>query len=120
MKNFKTYKQIDTDKQYSLAKESSKGFVKGAAKGAGVAGVINTAFPALIPTFAGMATGASNLGLIEKIGIGLGLASKPVVEISGLTILGIGALVGALAGGTISLIKTARYNRIVAKEAKRL
>ena len=105
VKNVKIGKMIDTDKQYSVAKKSMKGFVKGAGTGLGVAGAVNTAFPALIPTFAGMITGASDLSVIQKIGIGLGVASNPAVQISGLTILGIGAITGALLGGTISLVK---------------
>ena len=115
MKNLK-YNTIDTKAQYSLAKEGSKGFVKGAVKGAGFAGAVNTAFPALIPTFAGMAVGASDMSALSKIGIGLGLASNPAVQISGLAILGIGAAAGALIGGTVSLIKTARYKRMAEKE----
>ena len=115
MKNLRV-NNIDTEAQYSLAKEGSKGFVKGATSGLGVAGAINTAFPALIPTFAGIITGASDMSTIAKIGVGLGLASNPAVQISGLTILGIGAAVGALVGGTVSLIKTARYKRIAKKE----
>ena len=81
---------------------------------------VNTAFPALIPTFAGMATGASKLSLVSKIGIGLGLASNPLVQISGFTILGVGALVGALMGGTYSLIRTINKNQIVKEENKTL
>lgn len=110
VKKLKSGKMIDTDKQYSLAKKSMKGFIKGAGTGLGVAGTINTAFPALVPTFAGMVTGASELSLIEKIGIGLGVASNPAVQISGLTILGIGAIAGALIGGTVSLVRTAVHN----------
>ncbi|MBP5679221.1 MAG: hypothetical protein J6X28_05320 [Bacilli bacterium] len=102
---------IDTKKQYHLARKSAMGFIKGAGTGLGVAGAINTAFPALIPTFAGMMTGASDLSTIEKIGIGLGLASNPGVQISGLTILGIGAITGALLGGTISLVRGAIHQR---------
>ena len=118
MKNLK-YNTIDTKAQYSLAKEWSKGFVKGAVKGAGLAGAINTAFPALIPTFAGMAVGASEMSTAAKIGIGLGLASNPAVQISGLTILGVGAAIGAIVGGAVSLIKTAKYKKI-AKQEKQL
>ncbi len=115
MKNLKV-NYIDTKAQYSLAKEGSKGFIKGAGTGLGVAGAINTAFPALIPTFAGIITGASDMSTIAKIGVGLGLASNPAVQISGLTILGVGAIAGALVGGTISLIKTARYKKKAEKE----
>ena len=113
IKNFKTGKMIDTDKQYSIVRRGMKGLVKGAGTGLGVAGAINTAFPALIPTFAGMATGASDISLIGKIGIGLGLASNPAVQVSGLTILGIGALVGAIIGGGISLIRKSPKGRMI-------
>lgn len=116
--NLKTYKQIDTDKQYSVGKKIAGGFIKGGAKGAGIAGAINTAFPALVPTFAGMAVGASDASLIEKIGAGLGLASAPAVQISGLGILGIGAAAGAIIGTGVALVKHAKYNKI-AKEKTR-
>ena len=76
----------------------------------GVAGAVNTAFPALIPTFTGMATGASNLPAIQKIAIGLGVASNPAVQVSGLAILGAGAIAGALVGGTITLVRNAAAN----------
>ena len=46
IKNLQTGK-IDTNKQYSVARKSLKGFIKGAGTGLGVAGAINTAFPAL-------------------------------------------------------------------------
>ena len=105
VKNFKTGNMIDTDKQYSVARKSMKGIIKGAGTGLGLAGAVNTAFPALIPTFAGMATGASDLPFLEKVGIGLGLASQPAVQISGFTILGVGALIGAILGGTYTLVR---------------
>ena len=43
---------IDTRGQYHLARKAMGGFIKGAGTGIGAAGAINTAFPALIPTFA--------------------------------------------------------------------
>lgn len=119
IKNLKTGKMIDTDKQYRTAKNLSKGFIKGAAKGAGIAGAINTAFPALVPTFAGMMVGASDISTIGKIGIGLGLASSPAVEISGLGILGIGAGVGALAGLTVGAVKSVKQKRLDKKQRTR-
>ena len=86
--------------------------MKGAGTGLGIAGTINTAFPALIPTFAGMITGASDLSTIQKIGIGLGLASNPAVQVSGLAILGTGALIGAVLGGSYSLVRSLIQGRM--------
>lgn len=111
IKNLKTG-NIDTKKQYSLVKKSLTGLVKGAGTGLGIAGTINTAFPALIPTFAGMITGASDLSTIQKIGIGLGLASNPAVQVSGLAILGTGALIGAVLGGSYSLVRSLIQGRM--------
>lgn len=121
MKNLKINKPIiDTKKQYNVAKELSKGFIKGGTKGAGIAGGINTAFPALIPSFGSMLVGASNdLSTTEKIGIALGLASKPAVEISGLGILAIGAGIGAIIGTGVSVIKYIKYNKIAKEEKKK-
>ena len=104
------------EKKFVLVKELPKGLVSGAAKGAGVAGVINTAFPALIPTFSAMLTGASNLSVFGKIGVGLGLASAPAVQISNLAILGIGAGLGAVIGTTVSLVKNAKHKKLIKKE----
>ncbi len=119
IKNFKTGKMIDTEKQYSVAKEMSKHFLSGAAKGAGIAGAINTAFPALVPTFGGMLVGASDISTIGKIGIGLGLASSPAVQISGLGILGIGAGVGALVGLTVGAVKSVKQKKLEKKAKTR-
>lgn len=122
MENLKINKtMIDTEKQYSVAKELSKGFIKGGAKGAGIAGGINTAFPALIPSFGSMLVGASDdLNIAEKVGITLGLASKPAVEISGLGILAIGAGIGAIIGTGISIIKYIKHNKIVKEEKRKV
>ena len=116
IKNLKTYNDVE-DKNYSVTKKGIAGFLKGAAKGAGVAGTVNTLFPALIPTFAAMITGASEMSLGSKIAIGFGLASSPAVQISGLGIIGIGAAAGAVLGGTISLIKNARYKHAMKAES---
>jgi hypothetical protein len=105
------------EKKYVL--ELPKELASGAVKGAGVAGIINTAFPALIPTFTAMYTGASNLSLAQKVGIGLGLSSAPSVQISNLAILGTGAIIGALISGTVVLVKKARSKSIEKKLTKK-
>lgn len=94
-----------SEKKYVLKRELPKGFLSGSMKGAGVAGVINTAFPSLVPTFTAMITGASKLSIMKKMAIGLGLSSSPALQISNLGILAIGAGIGAIAGTTVSLIR---------------
>ena len=118
IKNLRTYNDDVADKNFSVTKKGIVGFLKGAAKGAGVAGTVNTLFPALIPTFAAMITGASDMSLISKIAIGAGLASAPAVQISGLGIIGIGAAAGAVLGGAISLVKGAVYKHAVKSDSQ--
>ena len=108
----------ENEKKYVLVKDASKGFVKGGIRGAGIAGFINTACPALIPTFAGMITGASKLSTIEKISIGFGLASNPALQISNLAILGIGTGIGAIIGAGYSLVKNISRSYRLKKEQK--
>ena len=110
-------KTMDSTKQYKLVKEVPKDIIKGAVKGAGFAGVVNTVFPALIPTFAGIFTGASSLSVFEKALMVLGLDSSPVVQIYGLVIIGIGAAAGALIGAGYTLVKGVKY-RSAEKKAK--
>ena len=118
IKNLRTYNDDVTDKSYSVTKKGIAGFLKGAAKGAGVAGTVNTLFPALIPTFAAMITGASEMSLGSKIAIGFGLASSPAVQISGLGIIGIGAAAGAVLGGAVSLVKGAVYKHAIKSDSQ--
>lgn len=110
--NLKTYNKNMAEKNFSLTKKGAEGVLKGAAKGVGIAGAINTAFPALVPTISSMIAGASNMSVWSKIGFSLTMASSPAVQISGLGVLAIGAGVGALVGGTVSLIKGAKYKRM--------
>ena len=110
--NLKTYNKNMAEKNFSQTKKGVEGVLKGAAKGVGIAGTINTAFPALVPTISSMIAGASNMSIWSKIGFSLTMASSPAVQISGLGVLAIGAGVGALVGGTVSLIKGAKYKRM--------
>jgi len=112
IKDLKTYSNNMAEKNYSVTRKSIAGVIKGAGKGAGIAGAINTAFPALVPTISSMIAGASNMSVWSKIGFSLTMASSPAVQISGLGVLAIGAGVGALIGGTVSLIKGAKYKRM--------
>lgn len=110
--NLKTYDEGKMTGQVSLIKKTFGGFAKGIAKGAGLAGAINTAFPNLVPVISSMLIGGSSMSGWAKAGFAIGLASNPVAQISGWGVLAIGAAAGAVLGGTISLIKAARYNHM--------
>lgn len=93
---------------------------KGASIGAGVAGMVNTAFPNLIPTVGGYITGAKSQNAFKSIAGILGFASKPVDVISGPTVLGIGAACGAVLYGGYRLVKACVNNATIANGKKRV
>lgn len=93
---------------------------KGASIGAGVAGVINAAFPNLIPTIGGYITAAKSQNTFESIAGILGFASSPVDVISGPTVLGIGAVCGAVLYGGYRLVKACVNNATISNCKKRV
>lgn len=93
---------------------------KGASIGAGVAGMVNTAFPNLIPTVGGYITGTKSQNTFESIAGILGFASSPVDVISGPTVLGIGAACGAVLYGGYRLVKACVNNVTIANGKKRV
>lgn len=93
---------------------------KGASIGAGVAGVINAAFPNLIPTIGGYITAAKSQNAFESIAGILGFASSPVDVISGPTVLGIGAACGAVLYGGYRLVKACVNNSTISNCKKRV
>lgn len=79
--------------------------IKGASIGASVAGIVNTAFPNLVPVIGAHLNALSNASTTKKIFGDIILASKPVDIISGYGIIGIGAGIGILAYSGYKLIK---------------
>jgi len=80
--------------------------VRGASLGAGVSGTINTIFPNIVPVIASALTTNSDLNNFGK-GISYILAaSKPVDVISGYSIIGIGAGIGAIIYSGYTLVKS--------------
>ena len=93
------------------------GFIaKGASIGAGVAGVVNTAFPNLIPVIGTHLNAISNTSTAKKIIGDVLLASKPIDLISGYGVIGIGAGIGILAYSGYKLIKGIVSNISIAND----
>lgn len=110
--------KLKEDKDFKLIRNISSTLTKGASIGAGVAGTINTAFPNIIPVAMSAFTTQSNMSTFGKILAYAGAASKPVATISGPTIIGIGAGIGAIIYGSYKLIKTG-YNHLCVVNDKR-
>lgn len=93
-RNFKVFRNIGST------------LVRGASLGAGVSGTINTIFPNIVPVIASAITTNSDLNNFGK-GISYILAaSKPVDVISGYSIIGIGAGIGAIIYSGYTLVKS--------------
>lgn len=105
-KGISNLKVSDNIKKNKLGKYVLKTF-SGASTGIAIAEGINYWFPALVPSITSYYTGlqAAKMSAWEQALIVLGAASKPAVEISHLTIVGVGALVGALLYNGYALVK---------------
>ena len=92
--------------KFKLVKKPIATITKGGMLGAGVAGAIDTAFPNIIPVVGSALTQASEMTAIEKALSFTALASKPTEVISGLTIVGAGAVVGAVLYTGYTIVKS--------------
>lgn len=93
-------------KNFKVIRGLSNTIIKGASLGAGISGTINTMFPNIVPVIASALTTNSDLNNFGK-GISYILAaSKPVDVISGYSIIGIGAGIGAIVYSGYTLIKS--------------
>ena len=105
LENINTSKLKET-KKFKVFRNIGNTLVKGGTMGAGVAGAINTAFPNIIPVAMSALTTSSNMSTIGKALGYIGAASKPVAIVSGPTIIGVGAGIGAILYGSFKLIKS--------------
>lgn len=81
-----------------------KSLTKGAATGASIAGIVNTAAPGVIPTFCGYLVGKGFGDLLVQAGlITFGVFSQP--SINAVAILGVSAAIGAVFGGIVGVSK---------------
>ena len=79
----------------------------GASTGIAIAEGINYWFPNIVPNIMSFYAGTKHneMNILEKVSVILGLSSKPVYEVSHLTIIGVGALIGILTHTGYTLTK---------------
>lgn len=98
--------KLSKNEKYKLPKKITKVVAAGSASGMAVATGINKFFPNLVQTVGTyLTTKSNNVGFWEGLAISVGWASKPVDIISEPVITAIGAGIGVLAAGTITLVK---------------
>lgn len=98
-------KKIKETKKFKFIRNIGNTLIKGGTIGAGVAGTINTVFPNIIPVTLSAITSYSEISNFGKLASYIGAASKPIAMISGPTIIGIGAGLGAVLYGGFKLVK---------------
>lgn len=106
-KGINNLKVSDNIKNNSFGKYVLKTF-SGASTGIAIAEGLNFCFPALVPSIVSYYTGlqAAKMPVWKQALVVLGAASKPVYEVSHLTIIGVGALVGILGYNGYALAKS--------------
>lgn len=113
----KKINRIENDK-FKFVKKPIGVLVKGGSMGAGLAGTVNTLFPNIVPVIGAALTESSNMSPLEKaLGFTV-MASKPVDIISGPTIIGVGALAGAILYGGYRLVKVGVDNISIVVDRK--
>lgn len=105
-KGISNLKVSDNVKNNKLGKYVLKTF-GGASTGIAIAEGINFWFPSIVPNIMAFYAGTKHneMNILEKASVILGLSSKPVYEVSHLTIIGVGALIGILTHTGYTLTK---------------
>lgn len=99
--------KLKEEKKFKVIRSITSTITKGAAKGAAVAGTIDTLFPNIIPVIQSAITTTSKIGTVEKSLSYILASSKAVATISGWGVIGIGAGCGTVLYGSYKLIKSA-------------
>lgn len=84
-----------------------KAVTKGAAKGAGIAGIINTIAPGIVPTFCGFLVGKGFGSVLEKIGI-LSIGFLGSHSFNTTAVLGVSAAIGGAVGAGCAIVGGAK------------
>lgn len=122
IKNLKVNKKKleEESKKFKLVRKPIKIICKGAGIGASVAGIVDTAFPNLIPVAGSYITSLMPTNTMNKVLSLSILASKPVDLISGYGVISIGACTGAILYTGYKLVKTGINNLQVVSDRHKI